>query len=235
MPLVSVLIWTPHKEATQDSSLHGCPYYGRAHLWWKQGGSIPCSSNLISTSLSNSRFPGNPSSVLCLGEHPVLDEDGLKVQGWAECLHHLNPSPVKTWESHAKSWVFHGDGSPLPNLQETLPQTISLRTEGVLEKTLSLPQDCSAQGCVSLCIWYTFGYPRSAKVPITHPASLTPGEQSSHRTFWTWLYLQHSSQMSEEVLLFCLVCISYGNGGRNTFQELHKSEVNMQIMKFSSK
>lgn len=81
MPLVSVLIWTPHKEATQDSSLHGCPYYGRAHLWWKQGGSIPCSSNLISTSLSNSRFPGNPSSVPCLGEHPVLDEDGLKVQG----------------------------------------------------------------------------------------------------------------------------------------------------------
>lgn len=186
--------------------------------------SIPWSSNLISKSPYNSRFRGNPSSVLCLGEHPVLGEDGLKVRGWAECLHHLNPSPVKTWESHEKSWIFHSIGSPLPNLQETLPQTISLRTERVLEKTLSLPQDCSAQGCLTVHLVHIW-LPLFCRSSYHTPRKFNSRRAELPQNVLNMVILQHSSQMSEEVLLSCLVCISYGNGGRNTVQALHRSEL----------
>lgn len=172
------------------------------------GGSVPWYSNLISMRLSNSLFPGNPSSVRCLWDHPVSDEAGLKVLGWGECLPHLDPSH----DNLGKSWKVRD--FPQWRFSSSEP------TKESFSNNKPKKEKCSGENCqppsrlwcpaVSHCVSGTYSAPPVLQkyhhsVLTTHLASLTPHEQSSGRTSWVWSYLQHGSQMNERNVAFLFI------------------------------
>lgn len=161
------------------------------------GGGDLWSSNLISTRLSNSLFPWDHPQC-AVWDYPVSDEDGLRF--WGEG--HVFLISDLPHGDLGKSWkVFSFPQWWVSSSKATRDSSSDnkLRTKRFWSKpSASLKTSVPS---VSLCVCYTLGS--------------------------SGLYLQHGSQVIKEMLLSCLLSVSYKKGGSNTFQALHKSELNM--------